>query len=348
MYNLVGVFVVEDPEETLEGVKLFPFTLVFPNTSRVFYLLKASDREKWMELVKSVVGYSNIHDFYELKENIGKGKFAVVRRGLHKKTGKTVAVKILKKQEMSAKDLELQRREIEILKICQHPNIIRLIDLFENESHLFLVIEHLSGGDMFDYLAARDFEISEKRAKKITHKIATALYYMHRFGIAYRDLKPENIMMEKSADDSDLKLVDFGLSKIVGPKETSTEPFGTISYAAPEVLTGKPYDKSVDMWSLGVVIYLLVAGTLPFDDDDEKKVAYKTIYDEPNWTSPWIAKVSTPGKDLIKKLLKKKAEDRINIEQVLSHEWITSENEALRNKRQQEEGKFEAYSSMGS
>ena len=118
MYNLVGVFVVEDPEEALEGVKLFPFTLVFPNTSRTFYLLKASDREKWMDLVKIVVGYSNIHDYYELKENIGKGKFAVVRKGVHKKTGKTVAVKILKKQEMTAKDLELQRREIEILKIC--------------------------------------------------------------------------------------------------------------------------------------------------------------------------------------------------------------------------------------
>jgi serine/threonine protein kinase len=140
---------------------------------------------------------------------------------------------------MTNKDLELQKREIEILKICQHPNIIRLLDIFENQTTLFLVMEYLQGGDMFDFLQTRQFEISEDMARNFVHKIATSLYYLHSYGIAYRDLKPENILMTSLEDDSDLRLADFGLSKIIGPSEHSTEPFGTISYAAPEVLDGK-------------------------------------------------------------------------------------------------------------
>lgn len=106
-------------------------------------------------------------------------------------------------------------------------------------------------------------------ASRFIHKIATALYYLHSYGIAYRDLKPENILMTSTEDDSDLRLADFGLSKIIGPNEKSDETFGTVSYAAPEVLQGFKYGKEVDLWSLGVVTYLFVSGTLPFDDDDE-------------------------------------------------------------------------------
>ena len=152
---------------------------------------------------------------------------------------------------------------------------------------------------MFDYLQERGFDIKESQAKHFVTKIAHALQYLHTFGIAYRDLKPENILMTSNTESADIRLSDFGLSKMIAPTEKSDEPFGTISYAAPEVLLGENHDKSVDMWSLGVVAYLLVSGTLPFDDDSEDLILEKAINVEPDYSSPWIAKVSDDGIDFI-------------------------------------------------
>ena len=192
--------------------------------------------------------------------------------GIHKKTQKKVAVKIMKKADMNPQDVEMVKREIEILKLCQHPNIIRLLDVFENPDYIYIVMELLRGGDLFTYLDKRDFKIPEPRASHLVHSLATALYYLHSYGIAHRDLKPENVLMVDESEDSDAKIVDFGLSKMVGPNEKCTEPFGTLSYVAPEVLMQQPYDKSVDIWSLGIIAYLMLSGTLPYDDDNEKEI----------------------------------------------------------------------------
>ena len=167
---------------------------------------------------------------------MGKGKYGLVKRAEHKKSGREVAVKIVKKKELSLKDIELLKREIEVLKICQHPNIIRFYDVFENSDFIYIVMEYLKGGDFFNYLESKNFKISEDRARTIAHQIATAIYYLHSFGIAHRDLKPENILMMDGSFDSPIKLVDFGLSKTFGPGETSSEPFGTLCYVAPEIL----------------------------------------------------------------------------------------------------------------
>lgn len=139
--------------------------------------------------------------------------------------------------------MELLKREIEVLKLCQHPSIIRFYDVFENFDYIYIVMECLKGGDCFTYLHSRNFAISENRARAIAHQLATAIYYMHSFGIAHRDLKPENILMKDMTDDSEIKLVDFGLSKTFGPGETCSEPYGTICYVAPEILLQQPYDK---------------------------------------------------------------------------------------------------------
>lgn len=186
------------------------------------------------------------------------------------------------------------------MKICQHPNIIRLLDIFENPEYIFIVLEYLTGGDLFQYLDKRDFKITEDRARSIAHSIGAALYYLHSYGIAHRDLKLENILMGTQDDDTDLKLVDFGLSKILGPNETSTDPFGTLSYVAPEVLLQKPYGKNVDLWSLGVIVYVLLSGMLPFDSDDNRETARQTIYDPVPFTHPIWEYVSQDAKHLIK------------------------------------------------
>jgi len=171
MHSLVGAFIKDEAEEQLDSTTvLHPFKLIFPgNKSRIYYLLNKEDKEMWISAIKKVIGYSNLFDFYDIKETLGKGKFGLVKSAVHKKTSKRVAVKVMSKKEMTVSDVELQRREIEILKMCQHPHIIRLLDIFENQDYIYIVMENLSGGDLFSYLEKRKFVITEKRAKQISH-----------------------------------------------------------------------------------------------------------------------------------------------------------------------------------
>mmetsp|Transcript_1474 Transcript_1474/g.1458 ORF Transcript_1474/g.1458 Transcript_1474/m.1458 type:complete len:282 (+) Transcript_1474:361-1206(+) len=264
---------------------------------------------------------------------------------MHKKTQKMVAIKFIKKENMNLRELELQKREIEVLKICQHPNIIRLLDVFENPQYIYLVLEYMEGGDLFTYLDAREFKITEDRAREIAHQIAAAIYYIHSYGIAHRDLKLENIMMVDNSATSSLKLVDFGLSKILGQNETSIEPFGTIGYVAPEVLVQKPYGKAVDLWSLGVMIYVLLSGMLPFESNDNKETAKKTIYNQTSFEHPCWQYASKEVKHLIKGLLEKDRFQRMSIEEVLTHPWICKRNLDLLIQRKSSGNleKFQAY-----
>lgn len=175
---------------------------------------------------------------------------------------------------MTEKQLERGRYEIETLKLCQHPNIMRLFDIFENTDYIYLVTEYLSGGNLYDYLKEKDFSISEKTACKLIYSISHALNYLHTFGIVHRDIKPENIVLAAPDDGSDVKIVDFGLARIFTPGELADDSVGTLCYAAPEILLGNKYDKMVDIWSLGVLAYLLLAGELPFFlKDNDKELA---------------------------------------------------------------------------
>lgn len=205
--------------------------------------------------------------------NLGSGKFGFIKSAQHRKTGKIVAIKTMDKSKITDLERELIFREIDILKLCQHPNIIKLFDVFESKKLIHIVMECLKGGDLFDYLEKRKFQISEDRACFISFSIASAIFYIHNFGIIHRDIKPENILLINSDDNSDIKIVDFGLSKIIGPTERADEPYGTLGYVAPEVLMKLPYSKPVDVFSLGVVTYLLLVGTLPFDSHTEEQIA---------------------------------------------------------------------------
>ena len=152
---------------------------------------------------------------------------------------------------------------------------------------------------------------------------------MHQFGIAHRDLKPENILMVDKSENSQIKLVDFGLSKTFGPGETCKEPYGTLCYVAPEILMQLPYDKSVDCWSFGIIIYLMLGRHLPFDSQDDKEIGRKTIYKKISFNNSVWSSVSAEGKDLIEKLLNKNRKDRITIKEALDHPWMQSADRAL-------------------
>eukprot|EP00826_Nyctotherus_ovalis_P013410 TRINITY_DN1361_c0_g3_i1.p1 TRINITY_DN1361_c0_g3~~TRINITY_DN1361_c0_g3_i1.p1 ORF type:complete len:609 (-),score=189.75 TRINITY_DN1361_c0_g3_i1:486-2312(-) len=274
MSSLVGCFVKEEPAEEIKEMTLYPFSIIVGQSkSRKYYAEKEEERNMWVNTIKKVIGYANITDYYELKENLGKGKFGLVRAAVHKKSGKRVAIKLMKKQVMTTQDLELVKQEIEIMKILQHPNLIRLLDVFENTDYIYIVMEVMEGGDLFGYLEKRHFRLPERTAARIVHSLAAGLYYLHNYGVVHRDLKPENVLMVSKAEDSDVKIMDFGLSKMIGPSQLCTEPFGTLSYVSPEVLQQKPYGKGVDVWSLGVLAYLMLVGSLPFDSEDDREVA---------------------------------------------------------------------------
>ena len=165
-----------------------------------------------------------------------------------------------------------------------------------------MVLENLAGGDLFSFLEIRKFNISEQRAAAIIYSLLLALQYLHSYGIAHRDLKPENILMVDGTAESDVKIADFGLSKIIAPEEKSIEPFGTLSYVAPEVLKQEPYDKRVDLWSLGVISYLLISSTMPFDSDNNSEIGKMVLERIPNYqVGKWVT-ASEEAKDFTKSM----------------------------------------------
>ena len=323
MHNLSGVFVSEEEQKEINGKKYYCFSMTYPKKTRMYYVEKENEYKKWVEKLKIATGYTNLSDIYDIKEKLGSGKFGLIKLGINKKTNKKVAIKIMSKSNMANDDLELVRTEIEILKICQHPNIIQLYDVFENINYFYIIMEYCSGGDLFSYLEKRNFRLPENQACKFMHKMCAAIYYIHQYGIAHRDLKPENVLMTSKDENADLRILDFGLSKIIGPDEKCTEPYGTLSYVAPEVLLDIPYGKEVDLWSLGVIAYLMLSGSLPFDDrESEEEIARKTVSEDPPYKGSIWKKISNEAKDFIKKLLVKNPEKRMNVKEALQHEWF--------------------------
>ena len=351
MHNLNGLFLQKEQSVVYDNITYYSFSVVYPTKTRVYYCKSEKEFNEWFEKLKIATGYTNLLDIYDVKNKLGSGKFGLVKLGIHKKTGQKVAIKIMKKSNMDSSDLELVRTEIEILKICQHPNIVRLYNVFENPDYLYIIMEYCEGGDLFGYLESRNFRLTEKRASTIIHQMATAVYYMHNFGVVHRDLKPENVLMTSTDEDSDIRILDFGLSKILGPHEKCDEPYGTLTYCAPEIIVDEPYSKPVDLWSLGVITYLMVSGKLPFNSEDENEIARQVVYDEPNYIRNPVWKTLTPEcLDFIKRLLEKEQNKRMTIREVLEHKWIKmyDENKSTEKRKSIGGGEkdFELYSSF--
>ena len=324
MHNLSGCFVTENGTKVFNGKPYYSFTLVFPSRSRNYYCASKEICDNFINNLKKAFGYLNFFDYYEMLDQIGEGIFGVVKLGIYKKTGEKVAIKIIKKNSAKQNDIELVRTEIDIMKLCHHPNIVRLLDHFENAEYIFIVMEYIAGGDLAEYMKKNKNNITENRASQIIYQIALGLKYLHQYGIIHRDLKPENIMLTEQNDNGMIKIMDFGLSKILGAKEKSVEGFGTLTFVAPEVLVRTPYNKEIDIWSLGVILYLMLSGTLPFDDEDdnEEVIAKLTVYSDVKFPSKLWSKRSPLVIDLIKKCLTKDPVQRIKIDEILNNSWI--------------------------
>ena len=326
MHNLSGCFIQEEPEKTeLEGKSFYVFEIFFNNKSktRKYYTPDIEIMKKFVTKIKEAIGYMKFSDFYELKEVIGKGKFGVVNLGIHKKTQQQVAVKIINKDSIkTVEDKELVRIEIGILKLCHHPNVVRLLDHLENEDYIFIVTEYIEGGTLGQYFKKKNFNFSERQASSIMSQIANGVKYLHKYGIVHRDLKPDNIMITQQNDFGIIKIMDFGLSKIVSTQEKMVDGYGTLSYVAPEVLLRTPYNKEVDIWSMGVILYYMLCGHLPFKGNKEVVIAEKIVNDDLEFDEDEWEVRSKKVRELIISCLKKEPEERITIDDFLNHPWF--------------------------
>ncbi len=327
MHNLSGLFLKAEGLQEIGGKKMYCFSISFPSKNRVYYCDNENDYNNWVAVLKKATGYTNLLDIYDIKQKLGKGKFGLVKLGINKETKQKVAVKIMNKNNMDSSDLELVRTEIEILKICQHPYIIKLYDIFENIDYIYIIMEYCSGGDLFSFIQKRNFMLKEEKVVVIMYKLCKAVYYVHSYGIAHRDIKPENVLLTSESEDADIRLLDFGLSKIVGPNQKCTEPYGTLTYCAPEIILDKPYLKTVDSWSLGVMTYLMLSGSLPFSGKDEHEIAKNVVYSKVDFEKKPIWKeITKEAKDFITKLLEKDLKKRIEMKAALEHPWFRKFN----------------------
>ncbi len=346
MHNLSGVFIKRGEDFEFEGKKYFSIVILYQNEKSYFFD-NEQDFNNWFEKLNLAIQNKSLFDKYEVKQKIGKGKFGLVKFGINKETKKPVAIKIMAKKNMDKSDLELAKVEIDILKIGQHPNIIKLYDIYENENYIYIIMEYCSGGDLLSYFEYNEYELPEEKVCEIIHKLSMAIYYLHSYGIVHRDLKPENILMTDLSPKADIRLLDFGLSKIIGNDEKCTEPYGTLSFVAPEVLQGKPYDKSVDLWSIGIITFLLLCGYLPFDDKhSEREIARQTIQDPVPFEDKIWNKYSPEAKTFVEGLLQKKPEKRYSIKEVLEHPWIKKKDKVPeKRKENKSKSQFGFYTS---
>jgi serine/threonine protein kinase len=275
-----------------------------------------SDDSSEDEIDEPIDGKPKIEDFYILGKEIGRGAFSIVREAVNKKTGERVAVKSIRTKFIKNK---LLMREIEIMKkVGNHPNILKLHEVFETKKHLYLVLELVMGGELFDQIVARG-EYSEKDASNIVRQIISAVAHLHANGIAHRDLKPQNLLCAGPEGD-DIRVADFGLSKMFGEGEYLETCCGSPEYVAPEVLECKPYDKACDLWSVGVIVYVLLTGCFPFWDKNNAVLYEKIRNVDYGW--PDGLEISPEAKHLIQHLLEKDPQKRYTAEQALAHPWV--------------------------
>uniref|UniRef100_A0A8C3G4R9 MAP/microtubule affinity-regulating kinase 3 n=1 Tax=Cyclopterus lumpus TaxID=8103 RepID=A0A8C3G4R9_CYCLU len=252
---------------------------------------------------------------YRLLKTIGKGNFAKVKLARHVLTGREVAVKIIDKTQLNPTSLQKLFREVRIMKVLNHPNIVKLFEVIETEKTLYLVMEYASGGEVFDYLVAHG-RMKEKEARAKFRQIVSAVQYCHQRRIVHRDLKAENLLLDA---DMNIKIADFGFSNefTVGSK---LDTFcGSPPYAAPELFQGKKYDgPEVDVWSLGVILYTLVSGSLPFDGQNLKELRERVLRGK--YRIPFY--MSTDCENLLKKLLVLNPVKRGSLEQIMKDHWM--------------------------
>uniref|UniRef100_A0A670K080 BR serine/threonine kinase 1 n=1 Tax=Podarcis muralis TaxID=64176 RepID=A0A670K080_PODMU len=248
-------------------------------------------------------------------ESFATGLNCLVKLGVHCITGQKVAIKIVNREKLSESVLMKVEREIAILKLIEHPHVLKLHDVYENKKYLYLVLEHVSGGELFDYLVKKG-RLTPKEARKFFRQIVSALDFCHSYSICHRDLKPENLLLDEK---NNIRIADFGMASLqVGDSLLETS-CGSPHYACPEVIKGEKYDgRRADMWSCGVILFALLVGALPFDDDNLRQLLEKVkrgIFHMPHFIPP-------DCQNLLRGMIEVEPEKRLSLEQIQKHPWF--------------------------
>jgi calcium/calmodulin-dependent protein kinase (CaM kinase) II len=261
-------------------------------------------------------------DNYELKEELGKGAFSVVRRCVQKATGLEFASKIINTKKLSARDFQKLEREARICRKLQHPKIVRLHDSIQEENFHYLVFDLVTGGELFEDIVAREF-YSEADASHCIQQILESVNHCHTNGIVHRDLKPENLLLASKMKGAAVKLADFGLAiEVQGDQQAWFGFAGTPGYLSPEVLKKEPYAKAVDIWACGVILYILLVGYPPFWDEDQHRLYAQIKAGAYDYPSPEWDTVTPEAKNLINQMLTVNPAKRIRSDEALKHPWI--------------------------
>nr|XP_023857883.1 serine/threonine-protein kinase BRSK2 [Salvelinus alpinus] len=265
--------------------------------------------------------YMNYVGPYRLEKTLGKGQTGLVKLGIHCVTCQKVAIKIVNREKLSESVLMKVEREIAILKLIEHPHVLKLHDVYENKKYLYLVLEHVSGGELFDYLVKKG-RLTPKEARKFFRQIISALDFCHSHSICHRDLKPENLLLDEK---NNIRIADFGMASLqVGDSLLETS-CGSPHYACPEVIRGEKYDgRKADVWSCGVILFALLVGALPFDDDNLRNLLEKVklgVFHMPHFIPP-------DCQNLLRGMIEVDATKRLTLEQIQKHNWyIAGKNE---------------------
>ncbi|XP_018533360.1 death-associated protein kinase 3 [Lates calcarifer] len=264
--------------------------------------------------------------YYEMGEELGSGQFAIVRKCKEKSTGVEYAAKFIKKRRLSSSRRGVSREEIErevnILREIQHSNIITLHDIFENKTDVILILELVSGGELFDFLAEKE-SLTEEEATQFLKQILDGVQYLHSKRIAHFDLKPENIMLlDKNVPNPRIKLIDFGIAHQIKAGNEFKNIFGTPEFVAPEIVNYEPLGLEADMWSIGVITYILLSGASPFLGETKQETLTNISAVNYDFDEEYFSNTSELAKDFIRRLLVKDPKKRMTIDDSLEHPWI--------------------------
>nr|XP_057932919.1 serine/threonine-protein kinase BRSK2-like isoform X4 [Doryrhamphus excisus] len=271
--------------------------------------------------MSSSVKEANYVGPYRLEKTLGKGQTGLVKLGVHCVTCQKVAIKIVNREKLSESVLMKVEREIAILKLIEHPHVLKLHDVYENKKYLYLVLEHVSGGELFDYLVKKG-RLTPKEARKFFRQIISALDFCHSHSICHRDLKPENLLLDEK---NNIRIADFGMASLqVGDSLLETS-CGSPHYACPEVIRGEKYDgRKADAWSCGVILFALLVGALPFDDDNLRNLLEKVklgVFHMPHFIPP-------DCQNLLRGMIEVDASKRLTLEEIQKHTWyLAGKNE---------------------
>jgi calcium-dependent protein kinase len=289
-----------------------------------------------------------IWDFYRRGKSLGSGANGQVFEAVHLVSNERRAIKVISKHKLKAarNAIEKFEAEVEILRRMDHPSIMRLYEFYEDKHNYYLATEQCTGGELFDYIIEQG-KLSEAQAAKIMKQVLGAVSYCHSHGIVHRDLKPENLLRETQEADSNIKVIDFGESALMTPGERLSSMLGTAYYIAPEVLTTS-YSEKCDVWSCGVILYILLSGTPPFNGKTDSEIFSKVKQGRFDLTSPLWQEVSTQARDLITKMLVVDPAQRITAQEAVNHPWIREQSMSKRDSTQIISGSFDDLKSFSS